>query len=104
MPATQGGTRRPEHDTTPSHHLMPRPPSRLLRCEPLEDRLTPAAAGDLDPTFGEWGRAALPPQLDDQSFGLAAVAVQPDGRIVLAGVSYSDYPEKALGHAASSFG
>src|SRR5690242_4460936 len=58
--------------------------SPALRFESLEDRFAPAA-GDPDPTFGVVGRAVVP-------FGGAAdldvanaVAVQPDGKVVLAG-------------------
>jgi uncharacterized delta-60 repeat protein len=65
-------------------------PSRLLRCEPLEDRLAPAASGDLDPTFGDGGRVVFEPVVTDptgfpQDPDPTAVAVQPDGRIVVAG-------------------
>jgi uncharacterized delta-60 repeat protein len=59
-----------------------------LRCEPLEDRLTPAA-GDLDPTFGTGGRAVVP--LDGGAGAVDAanaVVAQPDGKVVLAG--YTD--------------
>ncbi|HEX4611040.1 MAG TPA: hypothetical protein VH092_22810, partial [Urbifossiella sp.] len=52
------------------------PDTRRLRVESLEDRLTPASAGSLDPTFGNNGIA---------SFTTAAVerlAVVPDGRIL----------------------
>jgi uncharacterized delta-60 repeat protein len=67
---------------------------RTVRLGPvslLEDRITPAVAGDLDPLFGAGGIATvsfpLPPTF---TFGTptptaSAVAVQPDGRVVLAG-------------------
>lgn len=61
---------------------MPTPP-HILRCEPLEDRTAPAAAGDLDPTFGTGGRVVIP--LDSSS--ASAMAVLPDGKIVLAGTA-----------------
>jgi uncharacterized delta-60 repeat protein len=75
---------------------------RPLRFESLEDRLAPAAAGDLDPTFGAWGRAALPPELAAWQFRPAAVAVQSDGRVVVAGTVigvrqyYSDFAATRL--------
>ena len=45
-----------------------------------------AAAGDLDPTFGKGGKVTtgFPGDSNDAAFG---VAVQPDGRIVAAGIS-----------------
>jgi hypothetical protein len=47
-------------------------------------RLT--ADGALDPTFGDGGRAAVPvPAGSNNTASAAAVALQPDGRIVLAG-------------------
>jgi uncharacterized delta-60 repeat protein len=46
------------------------------RFEPLEDRATPAAAGDLDPTFGLGGRAV--------TTAAGPMAVQADGKIVVA--------------------
>jgi uncharacterized delta-60 repeat protein len=57
-----------------------------LKLTALEDRLAPAAAGSLDPTFGTSGRTQIPfnlggTNLDDGR----AVAVQPDGNIVIAG-------------------
>ena len=55
---------------------MPRP--TRLAVAPLEDRLAPAA-GDLDPTFGDAGRVALP----DPGWP-SAVAAAPDGRVVVA--------------------
>jgi uncharacterized delta-60 repeat protein len=51
------------------------------RVEALEDRLTPSG-GQLDPTFGSGGIVNLPYATDN---GAAAVAVQPEGKIVIAG-------------------
>jgi hypothetical protein len=47
----------------------------------LEDRLTPSG-GLLDPTFGSGGIVNLPPATAATP---RAVAVQPDGEIVIAG-------------------
>jgi uncharacterized delta-60 repeat protein len=47
----------------------------------LEDRLTPSG-GLLDPTFGASGTVALPSATDN---GASAAAVQPDGKVVVAG-------------------
>jgi uncharacterized delta-60 repeat protein len=67
-------------------------PRHPLRCEPLEDRLAPAA-GDLDLTFGDGGKVVITPTtpVDQFDAGLtpAAVAVQPDGRIVVSGNTQS---------------
>jgi hypothetical protein len=69
-------------------------PARRLGFEPLEDRLTPAA-GDVDSTFENGGRTTVPFDLyaaPPSSFGLPvnvdaanALAVQADGKVVLAG-------------------
>jgi hypothetical protein len=59
-----------------------------LAVERLGDRLAPAAGG-LDPTFGAGGRVAQAVDFPDQPAIVAgAVAVQPDGRIVLAGYPF----------------
>jgi uncharacterized delta-60 repeat protein len=58
----------------------PRPVFRP-RVEGLEDRLTPSG-GLLDPTFGSGGIVNLPSTTDN---GAPAVAVQPDGKVVIAG-------------------
>ena len=42
-----------------------------------------AAPGGLDPTFGAAGRVVLAPALESAA---SAVAVQPDGKLVLAGI------------------
>jgi uncharacterized delta-60 repeat protein len=54
-----------------------------FRAEPLEDRLAPA--GDLDPTFGNGGVSALPPELSEVLFTATAVATAPDDKILVAG-------------------
>ena len=51
------------------------------RVEGLEDRLTPSG-GQLDPTFGSGGIVHLPHATDVSA---SAVAVQPDGKVVIAG-------------------
>jgi uncharacterized delta-60 repeat protein len=53
------------------------------RLEALEDRTTPSG-GLLDPTFGSGGIVNLPTATDGTA---RAVAVQPDGKVVIAGVS-----------------
>jgi uncharacterized delta-60 repeat protein len=53
------------------------------RLEALEDRLTPSG-GLLDPTFGTGGIINLPTTTDEMA---RAVAVQPDGKVVIVGVS-----------------
>jgi uncharacterized delta-60 repeat protein len=56
---------------------------------PLEDRTAPAA-GDLDLTFGTRGRVAQPFDYPDQPDVIVAdLAVQPDGKVVLAGGEYA---------------
>jgi uncharacterized delta-60 repeat protein len=57
-----------------------------LRLHPLEDRLAPAA-GDLDPTFGNGGKLTAP--LQGVADTVSEVAVQPDGKFVLAGETTS---------------
>jgi uncharacterized delta-60 repeat protein len=57
-------------------------PAFRPRLEVLEDRLTPSGGGLLDPTFGSGGIVHLPSTTDN---GATAVAVQPDGRVVVAG-------------------
>jgi uncharacterized delta-60 repeat protein len=54
-----------------------------LRCEALEDRLTPANAGDLDTTFNGTGinTAAL-----GSNVAITADAIAPDGKIIAAGI------------------
>src|SRR5437868_1259670 len=52
------------------------------RLEALEDRLTPSGGGLLDPTFGTGGLVNLPNATDN---GAPAVAVQPDGKVVIVG-------------------
>jgi uncharacterized delta-60 repeat protein len=69
---------------------MPRTKVRLGLDSPLEDRLAPAVAGDLDPAFGTGGVVTVPfPNPFGQFFFQTpvanGVAVQPDGRIVLVG-------------------
>src|SRR4051812_43426309 len=61
---------------------MPPRPRTALRLDRLEDRCTPTA-GALDPTFGAGGVAttALSPGWDRAY----AVAVQPDGKILVGG-------------------
>jgi uncharacterized delta-60 repeat protein len=63
---------------------MPRRPF-LVRIETLEERIAPRA-GDLDLSFGNQGKAAVP--------GLSsinAMAVMPDGRIVLTGPDQGEF-------------
>lgn len=66
----------------PSHSVRPARPRPALRLEALEDRRTPAA-GALDPTFGTGGKVLteIGPNYDSAD----AVAVQPDGKLVVAG-------------------
>ncbi|HVK15496.1 MAG TPA: hypothetical protein VM533_01020, partial [Fimbriiglobus sp.] len=61
-------------------------PSRLLRCEPLEDRTAPAA-GDLDPTFGTGGQAHVPFDAAGGRSSAADVAVLPGGEMVVVGTA-----------------
>jgi uncharacterized delta-60 repeat protein len=56
-------------------------PAFRPRVELLEDRLTPSG-GSLDPSFGSGGIVHLPNATDN---GASAVAVQPDGKVVVAG-------------------
>jgi uncharacterized delta-60 repeat protein len=58
-----------------------RRPSSRPRLEALEDRTTPSG-GLLDPTFGTGGIVNLPNATD---YAASAVAVQPDGKVVVAG-------------------
>jgi uncharacterized delta-60 repeat protein len=67
-----------------------RRPTRLAAV-PLEDRSAPA--GDLDPTFGTGGNLILPAGDID---GIAAMAVQPDGRILLVGSSVANRADVAV--------
>jgi uncharacterized delta-60 repeat protein len=68
--------------------LAPRPTSRSrlaarrLRVEPLEDRLTPSTGGLLDPTFGSGGYVLS--SLTNRWDVATGVAVQPDGKLVVA--------------------
>jgi uncharacterized delta-60 repeat protein len=87
-------------------------PTRPLRCEPLEDRLTPAASGELDPTFGLGGTAILPTSLTASNFVPYAATLQSDGRIIIVGSvtmpqpSDSDFAVVRLtpdGHPDSAF-
>lgn len=57
-------------------------PAFRPRLEVLEDRLTPSG-GLLDPTFGSGGIVHLPHATDQEA---REVAVQPDGKVVVAGV------------------
>jgi uncharacterized delta-60 repeat protein len=59
-----------------------------LRAEALEDRLAPASAGTIDPTFGTNGAATLP-DLGPTIFTTAAVATGSDGSVVLVGTTHS---------------
>lgn len=56
-----------------------------LRLETLDDRFTPGA-GNLDPSFGTGGFVTAPGPSDDHA---VAVAVQSDGKIVLASSSFN---------------
>jgi uncharacterized delta-60 repeat protein len=61
-----------------------------LRAEPLEDRTAPAV-GDLDPGFGTAGVAVVPFNLGGTNVDFpAAIAVQPDGKILVAGSANTD--------------
>ena len=51
----------------------------------LLERRVLLSAGDLDPTFGAGGEAVLPTQANGLNLTVYATAVQPDGKIVLAG-------------------
>lgn len=85
--------------------------SRLpRRIEQLESRLMLSAAGDLDPTFGDGGIA-----IEETDFGTSdqaeAVAVQSDGKIVVAGfnsfgldATFGVYRFNTDGTLDSSFG
>ena len=53
-------------------------PTRL-RAELLEDRLAPAQAGNLDPSFGSGGVATLPAALASNTFTAVDMAAGPDG-------------------------
>jgi uncharacterized delta-60 repeat protein len=78
-------------------------PTRSLRCEPLEDRLTPTAGG-FDPTFGTGGKAVLP--LGD-SFGASAAALTADQHILVAGSAANSFAVARLtqsGALDSTFG
>lgn len=65
----------------PSRHPSRRPPRRL-HLEPLENRTTPSG-GLLDPTFGTGGTVAS--SLSNNLDSGTAVAVQPNGQIVVVG-------------------
>jgi uncharacterized delta-60 repeat protein len=65
----------------PTRPTLPRRPAFRPRVEALEDRLTPSG-GLLDPTFGTGGIVNLPSTTD---YAATAVAVQPDGKVVVAG-------------------
>ena len=67
---------------------MPRRSVRLGLNSPLEDRLTPSPAGDLDPAFGSSGVSTI--QFPSQFFTFETptaedVALQPNGQAVLVG-------------------
>ncbi len=64
---------------------MPQRPALRPRLEALEDRLTPSG-GLLNPTFGTGGIVNLPSTTDSAA---RAVAVQPDGKVVVAGDSFT---------------
>src|SRR5687768_14457022 len=69
----------------------PRTPARLT-IESLEDRIAPAA-GDLEPTFGTNGISLIPFIRRGNTFNNGAVgnavAVQRDGKIIVAGAADS---------------
>jgi uncharacterized delta-60 repeat protein len=56
------------------------------RLEALEDRLMPSTGGLLDPTFGSGGQVLS--SLASSNDNANAVAVQPDGKIVIAGITH----------------
>lgn len=56
---------------------------RRLRIESLEERRLLTVAGTLDTTFGVGGKATL--SINDQQDIVRAIAIQPDGKILLAG-------------------
>jgi uncharacterized delta-60 repeat protein len=64
----------------------PRRPAPRLSLEPLEDRCVPAA-GMLDPTFGQNGLVTTAIGTRDEE--IHSLAVQPDGKILAAGATYS---------------
>jgi uncharacterized delta-60 repeat protein len=73
---------------TRSGQAARRPAPRFRpRVEGLEDRLTPSG-GQLDPTFGSGGIVNLPNATDVSA---RAVTVQPDGKVVIAGVIATRY-------------
>ncbi|MBN9523248.1 hypothetical protein J0H58_32830, partial [bacterium] len=57
-------------------------PRAILRLDALEDRAVPAAVGALDPSFGTAGRVVTSAGGAEAA---SAVAVQPDGKIIVAG-------------------
>jgi uncharacterized delta-60 repeat protein len=73
-------------------HAKPpaRPRRTRLFVEGMEDRLTPAA-GQLDPTFGTGGVVTTNIGGPTQVSGRAAVATQPDGKVVAVGTSTDAY-------------
>src|SRR4051812_18629395 len=69
--------RRPSTPRSPTSHLRP-----LL--ERLEDRTAPAVAGSLDATFGG---GTVTTDLSHAPDSASAVALQPNGKVVVAGAS-----------------
>jgi uncharacterized delta-60 repeat protein len=63
---------------------IPQRLSSRLRLEALEDRLTPSTGGLLDPTFGSGGHVLSPLAGGTDVY---AVTLQPDGKIVVGGVT-----------------
>ena len=64
-------------------------------------RLAAQSAGDLDPTFGTGGKATID---FNQSTDIAfAVALQPDGKLVVVGTAYTDNDYSKEDFAVSRF-
>ena len=69
----------------PRPAAQPRPPARRLAVERLEERDTPSTGGLLDPTFGSGGHVLN--SFTNYYDAADAVTTQPDGKIVVAGVT-----------------
>jgi uncharacterized delta-60 repeat protein len=81
-------TSRSRRPTTIRHGIAVRR-NTILRFERLEDRLL-LTAGMLDPTFGDGGRLLASPLNPNFGDNAKSVAVQPDGRVIVAGYTGFD--------------